>query len=383
MNPTVTLRGITWNHSRGYSPMAATAQRFHELHPDVEVVWQKRSLQAFADAPVEKLAQDFDLLVIDHPCIGHAVHLGSFLPLDDDSSFLNGQREEAVGRSHESYRWDGFSWAFAIDAATPVSSWRPDLLERERLTVPQSWEEVLELAGRGWVTLPAIPIDGLMHFYMLCLAVGDGLFGSAAEMVSPDAGERALLHLQELVRRCGAACLERNPIAVYEVMTRTDDVAYCPFAYGYSNYARVGYGRRTLRFGDLPAFGTAGPLRSTLGGTGLAVSAHSPHREKALAYARFVADPECQRTLFMQSGGQPGHRSAWTDEETNRLTGDFFRDTLPALDRAYLRPRHRGYLEFQDRAGELVHHFLVTGGDPAKTVRALNAAYARASGAVA
>ncbi|HEX2100712.1 MAG TPA: hypothetical protein VHF69_08620, partial [Candidatus Synoicihabitans sp.] len=53
--------------------------------------------------------------------------------------------------------------------------------------------------------------------------------------------------------------------------------------------------------------------------------------------------------------GQPGHRSAWLDPENNRLTNDTFRRTLPALDRAYLRPRYSGYVEFQERAGPLVH----------------------------
>ncbi|NBU65362.1 MAG: carbohydrate ABC transporter substrate-binding protein, partial [Chloroflexia bacterium] len=52
---TTTLRGIAWNHTRGYLPMVASAQRFQELHPDVEIVWEKRSLQAFADQPIQVL----------------------------------------------------------------------------------------------------------------------------------------------------------------------------------------------------------------------------------------------------------------------------------------------------------------------------------------
>ena len=48
-------------------------------------------------------------------------------------------------------------------------------------------------------------------------------------------------------------------------------------------------------------------------------------------------------------------RSAWLDAGNNRLTGDYFLRTLPALDRAYLRPRYCGYLEFQERGSLLVH----------------------------
>ena len=49
------LKGITWGHSRGITPLLAAAQRFNELYPDVEIQWTKRSLQEFADFPIEKL----------------------------------------------------------------------------------------------------------------------------------------------------------------------------------------------------------------------------------------------------------------------------------------------------------------------------------------
>ena len=56
MSANRTLKGITWNHMRGFTPMVATAQRFHELHPDTDIVWHKRSLQEFADKPLAQLA---------------------------------------------------------------------------------------------------------------------------------------------------------------------------------------------------------------------------------------------------------------------------------------------------------------------------------------
>ncbi|MGH9447975.1 MAG: carbohydrate ABC transporter substrate-binding protein, partial [Terriglobia bacterium] len=111
--------------------------------------------------------------------------------------------------------------------------------------------------------------------------------------------------------------------------------------------------------------------RTTLGGTGLAISQACRHREAALEYARYVASPGCQSTLYVQSGGQPGHRSAWTDAEANRVTNNFFRDTLPALERAYMRPRYSGYIGFQERASPVVHKFLREAGSARATVREL------------
>ena len=157
---TVRLRGIAWNHTRGYVPMVATAQRFHELHPNVEIVWEKRSLQAFADQPIQRLAEDFDLLVIDHPFVGYAANHPVLVELDEhlDGAYLADQAQHSVGASEPSYWYGGHLWALPIDAATPVSAWRADLLAHP----PQTWDELLLLAKQKRVAVPAIPIDSLM-----------------------------------------------------------------------------------------------------------------------------------------------------------------------------------------------------------------------------
>jgi len=358
------LRGITWNHTRGYLPMAATAQRFHELHPEVTLQWSVRSLQAFADEPLARLAESFDLLVIDHPSIGVAAEEGLLAPLDSllDAEFLSGQAAHSVGTSHRSYAHEGRQWALAIDAAAPISGWRPDLLDGADAAVPQNWEELLELAKRGLVIVPGLAIDSLMHLYMLCAAAGEEPFHFGDRFVSREAGVRALRILRELLLLCDPACLKRNPIRTWEALASGGRAAYCPFAYGYSNYSRRGYAPHVLEVGGLVHFDKQTELRSVLGGAGIAVSKKCALPDIAAAYARMVASPECQRTLYFDSGGQPGHRSAWVDEETNRRANGFFEKTLSTLDQTLLRPRFNGYLVFQDAAAPLVHQYLVSGG---------------------
>ncbi|MHB1957128.1 MAG: ABC transporter substrate-binding protein, partial [Sulfobacillus sp.] len=371
------LKGITWNHSRGYVPMIATAQRFFELHPEIEIKWEKRSLQEFADLSLDRLTEQYDLLVIDHPWVGHVSRRGLLVSLQDvlPAAFLADQSLHSVGASHESYSWDGHQWALAIDTAAPVASFRSDLLDREGLSVPETWEDILTLARRGQVVFPGIAIDSLMNFYMICSTLGEDPFQSGEEVVSAGIGMQALELLKELISLCPPAVFSWNPIRVYEFMTRTDEALYCPFAYGYSNYARPGYARRALTFADTVTLGQSGHLRTTLGGAGLAVSKRCQDLESVVEYVQYVASPECQKTIYLESGGQPGHRDAWLDEEANRRTGQYFRSTLPALDRAYLRPRNDGYLHFQDQAGEPVQRFLQHGGDAAQVLDELNRLY--------
>jgi multiple sugar transport system substrate-binding protein len=369
------LKGITWQHSRGYLPMVATAQRFKELYPEVQIRWEVRSLQAFADQPITELAEIFDLLVIDHPFCGRAARGDVLLPLDEllETSFLEEQKRNAVGRSYESYYYGGHLWALPTDTATPVSGARTDLLQKHNVRRPQSWSDLLELAQRKLVAVPGVAIDSLMNFYMLCIALGEEPFQGVNQVVSPGIGATALAMLRELLSLCDPLCLERNPIATWELMSSTDEIAYCPFAYGYSNYARPLYAGKLIDFGGLVTLAGHGTFRSTLGGAGLAISRHTPNASIASCYASFVASERIQRGLYFDAGGQPGHRIAWTDAEVNRRCAGFFENTLETLDAAYLRPRFDGYLKFQEEAGAIVHNYLKGDGVASLVVEQLNA----------
>ena len=383
----IELRGMTWNHTRGYLPMVATGQRFSELHPEVFIRWEKRSLQKFADAPLAELARRYDLLVIDHPSIGEAASEGLLLRLDEHlpAEFLEDQATHSVGGSHASYTYEGHQYALAIDAATPIAGWRPDLMARAQAEVPHTWEELLALAHRGLVTVPAIPIDSLMHLFMLANALGAEPFAMGDELLPVVEGSEALRMLRELVSLSAPGSSQRNPIQTWQLLAESDSVAYCPFAYGYSNYSRIGYGAHVIQVGGLVTY-AGRRLRSTLGGAGLAVSKATRHGETAVEYARFTASSEVQKTLYTESGGQPGHRSAWLDDAANSLCGGFFRSTLQTLDDAWVRPRFPGFIAFQDRASKIVHGYLAGGGREVRVLEEMNAALReckRSSGAIA
>ncbi|WP_418262423.1 ABC transporter substrate-binding protein [Flavobacterium faecale] len=370
------LKGITWNHTRGLLPMVATAQRFSELHPGIEIQWEKRSLQEFADASIETLSKKFDLMVIDHPWTGFGAKTKNILPLSDYLSpeYIQDQKVNTVGCSYESYVFDNKLWALPIDAATPVASARLDLLEKKGLQVPKTYDDLLALAKKGLVAFAGIPVDSLMTFYSYCCSMGEAPFLSKEKVISEEIGTKALQMHRELAQLIDPANFDRNPIQVYEQMVNTDQIAYCPFAYGYSNYSREGYSRKLLHFYDLVAL-NGNPMISSLGGTGLAVSSYSSFQKEALAYAEFTGSSQVQQTIFADNGGQPGHLQAWKNDRINALTHDYFKNTLPALERAFLRPRYAGHMYFQDHAGDLVRDYLMNGGNETEVLRAMNTLY--------
>ena len=376
--PPKLLKGITWAHSRGITPLLAAGQRYSELFPDITVQWVKRSLQAFADEPLEHLTREYDFLIIDHPWVGCAAATGCVLPLDAHlpDAYLADQARHSVGNSYGSYRYADHLWALPIDAATPVASYRKDLLDRNEANVPDTWEAVLDLAEKGKVAVPAIPIDILMNFYMFCIAHGKTPFQDREKVIDEKTGVAALVTMQELYGRIDQRFFRCNPIAVAELMSTTDDYWYCPFAYGYSNYSREGYAQKLLLYTDLVDFGGT-RLRSTIGGTGLSVSVHSQYKEDALRFAEWIVSGRIQSTLYVEHGGQPGHGAAWTDVNANRLCNNYFRSVLPAMERGYTRPRYNGYLHFQDQAGDPIRDYLMGQGTAGAVLKQINDIYKR------
>ena len=92
-------------------------------------------------------------------------------------------------------------------------------------------------------------------------------------------------------------------------------------------------------------------------------------------YAFWIASGEVQRGLYAQSGGQPGHAAAWEDDGVNAATGDFYRATRRTLEAAFVRPRHDGYMAFQNAASKRLNAGLLSGERPAAIVADLDRLY--------
>lgn len=373
---TTVIKGVTWAHSRGLTPLLAISQRFMELHPQVKITWTTRSLQAFADFSVEQLTAEYDLLIIDHPWVGTAAATQCVLPLNEflPASFMEDQQMNSVGKSHESYFFGTGQWAMAIDAATPAASYRKDLFEQFDEQIPTTWEALIALAKRGKVALPAIPIDILMNFYSFCIANGQHPFTTTDKAIDDATGLLALEMMKELYGLLDASMFNNNPIAVADLMTSTNDYWYCPFAYCYSNYARRGYAKHLLSYDDVVSY-KGKKMSTTIGGTGLAVSAFSQQQQLAIEFVRMAVSPECQQTMYVEHGGQPAHLAAWQNTTANLLTNQFFKNVFPVMENGYIRPRYHGYLHFQDHAGKFIQQYFLSKISARATLQQMNTLY--------
>ncbi|MBL0372438.1 carbohydrate ABC transporter substrate-binding protein [Rhizobium sp. KVB221] len=373
----VKLKGMTWSHPRGYDPLVACSALYKQ-QTGVEIEWDKRSLQDFESFPVEELARTYDLVVIDHPHVGQITAENCLTPLDIDGreTAFDTLAAGSVGESFRSYNWQGRQWAFPIDAATQAQAYREDLVDPI-----ESWEEVLEVAEQGGVLLPLRPPHSLMTFYTLCANLMVPCASSDGMLVDPEIGAGVFDMIAELVDLIDPACFDMDPIAVLEKMAEEDSVIACsPYIYGYVSYAVEGFRKNVLTFADIPETGMIGPAGSALGGTGIAVSSFSKARDAAVDFAYWIASADIQKGLYASSGGQPGHAAAWEDEKVNEATGDFYANTRMTLEGAWVRPRHNGYMAFQQAASERINAGLKARESGVAVVADLNRMFAESFG---
>lgn len=368
-----TLRGMTWDHPRGYDPMVATSAAWLERTGTL-ITWDKRSLQDFESFPVAELARQYDLIVIDHPHVGQITAEGCLTPLDIPGREKEGLAlaKESVGQSYASYAWQGRQWALPIDAAAQVMAYRADLIDRP----PSNWSDLLELGQAGQLVLPMLEPHGLITFMTLAANCGTPCLSTPDEFIAVTDGVSVYERLAELTGTIPASNFSMDPIAASEALASpTATVTVMPFGYGYANYARGDFRPRKLTFGNIPTLGNAGPIGSVLGGTGIAVSAQSRHTELAIDYAYWVASKEAQIALYARAGGQPGNARAWEDAEVNQPVEGFYRDTRATLEGAWMRPRYDGYMRFQKSGAERLNQGLIRGETAAEVVIDLNRLY--------
>jgi multiple sugar transport system substrate-binding protein len=288
--------------------------------------------------------------------------------------------KDSVGPSWDSYWYDGGLWAYPIDAATQVASYRPDLMAAFHDPVPKSFDAVLQLGNRArvagkYIVVPACPTDAISLFFSLSANLGYPIPEAQETFVEEFVARDVLDRLHALIAAAHPGSLGWNPIQVYDYMVTHSDAIYCPYGFGYSNYSRVGV-PVPLKFTNAPSAGTRGCAGTMLGGTGVGVSRLSKYQDEAVRYAKWLVSPEHQRGTYVREGGQPASLAAWTDPAVNAASDNFFSGTLLTLQTAYVRPRFDGFVRFFEAAGIQINRCLRSELDDRALVAWLNDRYA-------
>ena len=359
----IILTGIGWDHSRGFDCYRDTVDLFYQDHPGIEIRWDKRSLRDFGEAPIGPLAENYDLIIVDHPFSGKARSSGCLLDLQQLVPDLVAQvLEDEIGQSARSYHYDGGVWGLPTDTAAQIAVYRPDLLEKLGAEVPRTHADVCALAKAAraaglYIGMPGCPTDAVCLVMSYAANLGHPAGQEAGVFLNEDITETVLECIRELVGLAHPLSTESNPIKMHEMMCASDEIVYVPLMFGYSNYSRKGR-EPLLKVADFAGPGKIAYAGALLGGAGCAVSSRCQHTGAAATYLRWLHQPEIMSGAYFRAGGQPGLRSVWENAAVNEAANGFFRDTIKTLDTAFLRPRFPRFVPFFETLGKKVNAFL-------------------------
>ncbi len=345
------ITGIAWDHRRCWGPLDASIEPYRALTGQ-EVRWDRRSLYSFGEGDLGSYAAKYDLVIYDHPFAGDVRQNGWMLDLAPYLSAAQRAQfdQDEVGASWRSYANGGGIWGLPLDTAAQTSARRQDLLDRYGFALPATLAEVRLLAEQGrakgiHVGWPAVPTDLMCSLVSIAASLGRNPGHRSDNFLSLADFEEVVGELKALAAVVHPLSREWNPIRCLDHMAANDDVAYVPYLFNYVNYSS-GNPARKITFGAPPAVKAGQQPHTILGGAGIGVSAHAKDPQAAFDYAMWLCSPEYQAGDYVKFGGQPGSRAAWTSAACNAITGNFFADTLGAMDNAYFRPTHPGFVTF-------------------------------------
>lgn len=376
------LKGLTWDHPRGYNALAAAARLPELAESGLAIEWEKQPLEGFESHPIADLCARYDLVVLDHPHVGEALAGDCLRSLEDvfGEATVRAIEADSIGPSLRSYRYAGAHWALPLDAATQVLAARTDLLSGP---VPESWEAVVALSREtGKVALSLAGPHAALSFLSIAAAFGEPPAERDPDiLVSAETGKVVYDLMSDLASRSPRSVRDKNPIGILSHMAENDDVILCPLIYGYVNYAAPDSGQ-VIAFHNAPRAVAGGRPGSTLGGTGIGISKRCEVTPALKQHLLWLMGAEAQAGFIPAHDGQPSRREAWHDAAVNARWGSFYENTADTLEQAYVRPRHDGYIAFQGRASALLRQAFEEGAAAESVLDHLQTLYAshRAAG---
>lgn len=369
----IRLKGITWNHPRGYSPLIASSELFKST-TQIEVVWDKRPLKNFGDKSLYELTNQYDLLIIDHPYIGIAAQTGYLFALDDliEASTLYELKNQSVGPSYDSYCYMNKQWALPVDSAAQCAVSRPDLLNEK---IPGNWDEVFQLSDKikynsKKLGMALCPADSLCTFLSLTAQLGSPIKDGQHQFIDEDVCITALDIMRRMRDNFHEQSLKWDPIQLLDHMSTYDDIIYAPLVFSYTNYSRKGFKSRHLRFYNAP-----GVEYALLGGAGIAISSNTKYPNECAKFVTWITSSTIQKSVYVKENGQPGNIEAWKDKNANLITNNFFKNTIKTMELAYVRPRNPSWPTFQEFLGNTIHQNLAENTNPKLVTNLLRDTY--------
>jgi len=337
-------------------------KQFNQVHPEIEVelVEGPAATNTREDMySTSFLAGEatYDLVYMDiiwvpkFAAAGWLSPLDDYFPKDEQAKFLSGDMAGSRYQKH----------IYRVPQRTDAGMlyYRKDLLEANRLTPPQTWDELVEICTKLqnppelWgVVFQAHQYEGLICNFL------EILWGTGGELVD-EAGELRI-NSPEAVKALQWMCdlVNKYKIAPPGVTTYQEEESRHIFQGGHAIFMRNWPYAWTLvqkedslirsKIGIIPQVHVLGAKSAaTLGGWGFGISKFSKHPKEAWEFIKFSTSAEGQKLMHFNNGAIPTRHSLFKDKDI-LAESPHYPELYQVLLTARPRPMHPRYAQISD-----------------------------------
>lgn len=353
-----TLYFVTWkpNQPKAWEEILNI---FHEENPDIRVEREigPHSSTAFHDLLTQKLknkSRDVDVFFMDviwppeFAAAGWALSLDEFFPPEEQKKFLEGTILA------NTYKKRIYGVPLFIDSG--MLFYRKDLLEKYGFSPPETWEEMVNQAGKitAGESEAGSEIYGFAgqfkQYEGLVCDMMEYILSNGGTIINPKTGasglaeDRALEAVRFVRDRIIGETAPRGVLTYQEpesldlfIQGKAVFLRSWPYAWEVSNNPERSRVVDSVGIAKLPHF-NGGQSYSTLGGWQLGVSSFSENKNAAWRFVRFLASERIQRLYAILSGKAPTRKSLYDDPEIIKAN-PHFSEMKEVFLSAYPRPR--------------------------------------------
>jgi len=345
---------VVFKHSKLFGdprPLAQLLAEFERANPGVRV--RAETLPAASDAQHQYYATnlaagaaDFDVFALDVIWVAEFARAGW---LRDLSHLLPAAEREAFFRGPiEAVTWEGRAFALPWFMDAGVLYYRKDLLDKNHLAPPRTWDELLHAARTVTRTESGVHgfiWQGKQYEGLVCNALeylwshGGEVLRNGQVVLDSAANRAALTFMRELltsgVTPEFVTTLTEEPAR--EIFGRGAALFLRNWPYAWRLFEQPGSAvRGKVGVSALPHF-IGGKSAATLGGWQLGVNRHSRNPQAAERLAQYLTSPAAQKVLALAYGYNPPRRALYEDPEL-LAAQPFFAELRAVYEHARPRP---------------------------------------------
>lgn len=337
-------------------------KQFEDKHPDirVEMVEGPAATNTREDMySTSFMAKEdtYDLVYMDVVWLPKFAAQGWLRPLDD--YFTADERKKYLPGDIQGSLYKEKIYRLPIQADGGVLYYRKDLLEKNRITKPKDFGELVEIAKRlqSPPALYGLVFQGKQYEGLVCNFL-ELVWGNGGDVI--DASGKVVIDSPQAVEALQwmVDAVHKHKIAPEGVLTYQEEEARHAFQEGKAVFMRNWpYAWNLMQDEKSPVRGKVGIIpvpagagkkaAATLGGWGFGISAFSKNPAAAWKFIEFASLPENQKTAFFMGGILPTRRALFDDPEILKASPQI-RDLGKVLTLARPRPVHPSYARISD-----------------------------------